>query len=108
MWEVLEMPCLLSHVRLFCDSMHCSPPGSPVHGISQARILEWVASSLSRGYSRHKDQTYNSLLNWQADSLPLSHLGSPTGNLKNEEVGTRNRERNALQVEGAVYAQPPP
>ena len=33
----------LSCVRLFCDPMDCSPPGSCVHGISQARILEWVA-----------------------------------------------------------------
>ena len=32
----------------FCDPMDCSPPGSSVHGISQARILEWVAISFSR------------------------------------------------------------
>ena len=30
-----------------CDPMNCSPPGSPVHGISQARILEWVSISYS-------------------------------------------------------------
>ena len=34
----------LSHVRLFCDPKYRSPPGSCVHEISQARILEWVAS----------------------------------------------------------------
>ena len=34
---------LLSHVRLFCDPMDCSLPGSSVHGTFQARILEWVA-----------------------------------------------------------------
>ena len=33
-----------------CDPMDCSPPGSSVHGISQARILEWVAISFSRGF----------------------------------------------------------
>ena len=32
-----------------CNPMDCSPPGSSVHGISQARILEWVAISFSRG-----------------------------------------------------------
>ena len=32
-----------------CDTMDCSPPGSSVHGILQARILEWVAISYSRG-----------------------------------------------------------
>ena len=37
--------------------MDCSPPGSSVHGILQARILEWVAISFSRGSSRPRDQT---------------------------------------------------
>ena len=31
----------------FCDPMDCSPPGSSVHGIFQARVLEWVAISFS-------------------------------------------------------------
>ena len=34
---------------IVCDPMDCSPPGSSVHGILQARILEWVAISFSRG-----------------------------------------------------------
>ena len=34
-----------------CDPLGCSPPGSSVHGISQARILEWVVISSSRGSS---------------------------------------------------------
>ena len=42
----------LSHVQLFCDSMDSSLPGSFVHGISQAKILEWVAISFSRGSSQ--------------------------------------------------------
>ena len=37
--------------------MDCSPPGSSVHGIFQARILEWVAISFSRGSSRPRDWT---------------------------------------------------
>ena len=41
-----------------CDRMDCSPPGSSVHRISQARILEWVAIPSSRGSSRPRDQTY--------------------------------------------------
>ena len=40
-----------------CDPMHCSPPGSSVHGIFQARLLEWVTISFSRGSSRLRDQT---------------------------------------------------
>ena len=40
-----------------CDPMDSSPLTFPVHGISQARILEWVATSFSRGSSRPRDQT---------------------------------------------------
>ena len=37
---------------ILCDPMDCSPPGSSVHGIHQARILEWVAMPFSRGSSQ--------------------------------------------------------
>ena len=47
----------LSHVQLLGHLMDCSPPGSSVHGIFQARILEWVAISFSRGSSQPRDQT---------------------------------------------------
>ena len=47
-----------------CDSLDCSPPGSSVHGIFQARILEWVAISLSKGSSRPKDQTHGSYVSY--------------------------------------------
>ena len=40
-----------------CDPMDCSLPGFSVHGILQARILEWVTISFSRGSSRPRDQT---------------------------------------------------
>ena len=40
-----------------CDPMDCSPPGASVHGILQARILDWVAISFCRGSSRPRDQT---------------------------------------------------
>ena len=40
-----------------CDPMDCSPPDSSVHGILQARLLEWVAMPSSRGSSRLRDQT---------------------------------------------------
>ena len=42
-----------------CNPTDCSPPGCSVHGISQARILERVAISSSRGSSRPRDQTPN-------------------------------------------------
>ena len=40
-----------------CDPMDCSLPGSSVHGIFQARILEWVAVPSSRGSSQPRDRT---------------------------------------------------
>ena len=46
---------LLSHAWL-CDPMDCSLPGSSVYGILQARILEWVTISSSRGLSWPRDQ----------------------------------------------------
>ena len=41
-----------------CDPTDCSPPGSSVHGILQARILEWVAMPFSRGSSQLRDWTW--------------------------------------------------
>ena len=49
------------------DPVDCSPPGFSVHGKSQARILEWVAISSSRGSSQPRDRTRVSTL--QADAL---------------------------------------
>ena len=49
----LPQPCLTLR-----DPMDCSPPGSSVHGISQARILKWVAISFSRGSSLPRDRTH--------------------------------------------------
>ena len=62
-----------------CDSMDCSPPGSSVHGILQAGMLEWIAISFSVKSSQRRDQTHVSLclLHWRADSLPLVPPGKP-------------------------------
>ena len=57
---MLPLLSCFSHVRL-CDPVNCRPPGSSVHGILQARILEWAAVPSST----------------EADSLPLNHQGSP-------------------------------
>ena len=61
-----------------CNPVDCSPPGCSVHGILQARILEWVAVPFSRGSSRPRHRTQVScFLHWQAGSLPLSPPGKP-------------------------------
>ena len=51
-WSAVAQSCLT-----LCNPMDCSLPGSSIHGIFQARILEWVAISLSRGSSWSRDWT---------------------------------------------------
>ena len=64
-----EMVCMLSQLDIcaqlcltLCSLMDCSLPGSSVHGIFQARTLEWVAMPFSRGSSQARDGTYISCL----------------------------------------------
>ena len=66
-----------------CSPMDHSPPGSSVHGLLQARILEWVAISSSRhlpGPGIEYESLY--LQHGQVDSLPPCQLGSPYALLK--------------------------
>ena len=66
---------VLSRVWLFCNPMDCSPPGSSVHGILQARILEWVLQGI---FPTHRlNPSLLRLLHWQADSFPLESPGKP-------------------------------
>ena len=55
---------LLQSCPTLCDPMDCSPPGSSVHGIFLARILEWVAMPSSRGSSRPRDWTHVSYISY--------------------------------------------
>ena len=63
----------------FCDRMGCILPGSSVHGIFQARILEWVAMPSSRGSSQLRDQTHVSYVSYIGRWVLYHwyHLGSP-------------------------------
>ena len=58
------------------DPMNDNPPGFSDHGISQARKLEWVANSFSRGIPNAGIEPMG-LLHWQADSLPTELPGNP-------------------------------
>ena len=55
----------LSHVWLFCDPVDYSPPGSLVHGVFRAKLLEWVSISFSRGSCQTRDQTQVSCIGRQ-------------------------------------------
>ena len=59
----------------------CSPPGSSVHGICQARVLECIAIPFSKGSSQPRDRTLVSA--FQANSLPeMSHQGNRASHMK--------------------------
>ena len=58
LWFLLFLCCCAKSFQLcltLCNSMDCSPPGSSAHGILQARILEWVVISFSRGSSQPRN-----------------------------------------------------
>ena len=77
---LLLVCCSVSTLCLtLCDPTDCSRPGSSVHGISQARIVEWVAISFSRGCSRPRDQNRISCISCIGRRvLPqVSRWGSP-------------------------------
>ena len=65
------MLCLvIQSCPILCDPVDCSPPNSSVHGILQARLLEWVAMPVSRESSQPRDRT-------QVSALQVDHQGSP-------------------------------
>ena len=65
--------CMCAVSSVVCDPMDCSLSGFSVHGILQARVLEWVAMPSSRGsWNLH----LLCLLHWQMGSLPLAPPGN--------------------------------
>ena len=74
------MPCpakSLQSCLTLCDPRGCSTPGSSVHGILQARILEWVAVPSSRGSSWPRDWT---LVSWRSCIVGGFFTTEPLGN----------------------------
>ena len=80
----MRSPYICVYIHMFvtqscltlCNPMDCSPPGSSVHEIFQARILEWVAISFSRGSSQPRDRTQVSCTSCRF-FYQLSYRGSP-------------------------------
>ena len=70
---------LLQSCPTLCDRMGCRPPGSSVHGILQARILEWVAMPSSRGIPDPgiEPTSHASHTSGQPGSLPLAQARKP-------------------------------
>ena len=88
-----------------CDPVDCSPPGSSVHGILQARILEWVAISFSRGSSQPRDPAL------QADALTSEPPGKPAA-VQRESQRIRHdwatEQHKCKILPGAISESSPP
>ena len=85
--------CMLSHVQLFVTPWTVSPPGSSVQRISQARVLEAVAISSSRGAARPRDQTRISYVSCTGRQI-LYQLLYPTPNSNTAEVSWEDKGAN--------------
>ena len=89
-WLVNESAIQLMHWCFalrdpLCNPMYWSPPGSSIHGISQARILEWVAISFSRGSSQPRNWTRVSP-HCRQRLYGLSHQGSESPQANNQTL----------------------
>ena len=97
-WQILKQTTIFLSMCVLvtqsclslCDPRDCSPPGSSVHGIFQARILEWIPIPFSKGV--FLTQTSNpGLLHCRQILYHLSHQGSPTMFLKTFANSQRGR-----------------
>ena len=94
----LEVLVTQSYLTL-CDPMDCSPPGSAVHGILQARILEWVAISSSRGSSPPRDQTQVSYIAGRFFTIWATR-GAPEPPILSDKLFQKHQDTvHAIQLE---------
>ena len=87
--------------------MDCSLPGSSVHGILQARILEWVAMPSSRGFSRPRDQAYSlGALHCRQILYQLSYLQeTQVQSLDGEDPWRREWQTTPVFLPGECHGQ---
>ena len=89
----------LSHVQLFVNPWTVALPGSSVHGIFQARILEWVAIPFSRGSSRSRDITHICIAGWFFTTVSPEKPSRSITNNQVSEVGRWRLGRQTCRVE---------
>ena len=100
--EYLKVKMLVAQFcLLFCDPMDCSLPDSSVHGVLQARILEWIAIPFSRESSWPRDQT------WVSNTVGiilyhLSHQGSQESNTLRPFLDLENEYCDWLMMSALV------
>ena len=89
---------LLQSCPTLFNPMHCCPPGSSVHRILQARVLEWVVMPSSRGSSQPRDWTCISYVSCIGRWVPYHscHLGSPCKTLDESKIFTWRKSRTKI------------
>ena len=104
-------PCMHAQSCLTLWPHDYSPPVSSVHGIFQARILEWVTISYSRGSFRHSDQTgvacisstgkwiLSCCVTWEASTVSHLHLKSKDTSSRHSHFKSLFRNKNATERE---------
>ena len=83
-----HMCSVIQSCLTLCDPLGCSPPGSSVHGIFQARTLEWVAISFSRGSSWPRNWTCVSYMIQATQSLEVDIRDQKCLNNVTEDLGS--------------------
>ena len=94
-------------VPTLCDPIDGSPPGCSVHGIAQARILEWVAISFSRWSSRPKANNTSAII---PDSVPVLHSCHHLWEvlLNPDSILKTNEPKGSLQKQSTYSVVDPP
>ena len=105
--------CVCMHAKslqscpALCNPMDCSPPGSSVHGILQARTLEWVAIPSSRGSSQPRDRAHVSRGSCLAHRFfTIEPPGKPKTLLSSVQF-SRSVVSNSFQPHESQHARPP-
>ena len=107
MCEVKKWNEVAQSYLTLCNPVDCSLPGCSVHGILQARILEWVAISFSRGSSKPRDRTWVSHIAgrcftlWATREAPVISQMVP-----NKEYCSQPREVIPASASGPVFPTP--
>ena len=92
-------------IQLFCDPMDCRLPDSSVHGILQARILQWVANFFSRGSLWPRDWTWGSRIAGQFFTIWVTRE-APHQNISSVQF-SRSIVSDSLWSHGLEHARPP-
>ena len=105
-WHSCMCTCSVTQsCPILCNPMDCNPPGSSVHGIFQARTLEWVAISYSRGDSQLRGQTCVSCASYIDRQIlyTLSHLGSTSNDICDTKAAKWTLSSHRYKIGNCLY-----